>query len=38
MEKEGHGSARRDMIIGFGGVVENGKDSVYGSGKGFGRV
>lgn len=26
------------MIIGFGGLVENGKDAIYGFGKSFGRV
>ena len=26
------------MIVGFGGLIKNGEDSVYGFGKGFGRV
>lgn len=38
MEKEGHGAARRDMIVGFGGLIENGKDGVYGCRKSLGRV
>ena len=38
MKKEGHGAARRNMIIGFGGLVENGKHRVYGLGKSFGRI
>lgn len=38
MKKEGHGAARRDMIVGFGWPIESGKDGIYGIGKSFGRV
>ena len=38
MKKESHGAARRDMIVVFGGLVENGLDGVYGFGKSFERV
>ena len=38
MKKECHGAARRDMIVGSGGLVENGLDGIYGFGKGFERV
>ena len=38
MKKERHRAAGRDMIIGFCGLVENGKDGVYGLGQSFGRV
>lgn len=38
MEKEGHGAARRDVIVGFGWPVESGKDGVYSFGQSFGRV
>ena len=38
MEKESHGAARRDMIIGFGRLIENGEDGVYGFGKCFDRI
>ena len=33
MEKESDGAAGRDMVIGFGGLVENGEDGVSGFGK-----
>lgn len=38
MKKESHGAARRDMIVGCDRLIENGKDSVYGSGKSSGRI
>lgn len=38
METEGHGAARRDMIVGFGGLIENGKDGVDCLRKSFGRI
>ena len=38
MEKEGHGAAYRNMTISFSGLVEDGKDGVYGFGKSFRRV
>ena len=38
MKKERHRAAGRDMIIGFCGLVENGKDRVYGLGQRFGRI
>ena len=38
MKKERHRAAGRDMIIGFCGLVENGKDRVYGLGQSFGRI
>lgn len=38
MEKEGHGAAGRDMIVGFGRLIESGKDGVYGFGKSLGRI
>lgn len=38
MKKEGHRATRRDVIVGFGRPIENGKDSVYGIGKSFRRV
>lgn len=38
MEKESDGAAGRDVVIGFGGLVENGEDGVHGFRKSFGWV
>ena len=38
MKKEGHGAARRDMIVGFGWRIESGQDGIYSFGEGFDRV
>ena len=38
MQKEGHRAAGRDTIIGFCGLIEDGKDGVYCLGQSFGRI
>lgn len=38
MEEESHRTAGRDVIIGFGGLIEDGKDGVYSFGEMLGRV
>ena len=38
MKKERHRAAGGDMIVGFCGLIENGKDGVYGLGQSFERI
>ena len=38
MKKERHRAAGRDMIIGFCGLIKDGKDRVYGLGQSFARI
>ena len=38
MKKKRHRAACRDTIIGLCGLVENGKDGIYGLGQSFGRI